>query len=386
MRVTFDIPVVVRARPGRSVNEKTVFGYEPIAVDVPELSDVDAPVVLRYTHTAERGFEQTEEFRGYNGSFYHHIGVQPAGRVGFPFRRQRLDDGMFDVQMSAMANEIDSVSKRWGTDATKHIAPADFADAVRRRLMDCPLAPIMGLDLKGEYEASLREQVDAFRRQITGIVIIDGKFHLPEDEPLLALTPLPAAGMESRVIRAADRGKADVMTVRGMALSAFGYFRFDEVETMRVEADRLTNGNGARERVRAIELLDQSFFSADADLMTLIGLGTMMRQRFAASLISHGFNDDEQIARVAEVLYKLPAGHLALYQRLVNGLEEVTQTGVVDELESAITEILNLPLHQRQNFVYSQTLGYYAHNILRRWNDREVRLDGTLLDRRPRMP
>jgi hypothetical protein len=385
MHVTFDIPVILRARPGRAVNEKTVFGYEPIAVDVPELSDVDAPVVLRYTNLGMRGVEFEEEFRGYNGSFYHHIGVQSAARISFPFRKQRLDDGLFDVQMTAMAAEVDRVSKSWSNEAVKHMAPSTFADAVRRRLMDCPLEPIIGMDLKGDYEASLRNQVDAFRRQISGIVIIDGRFHLPEDEPLLGLNLLPAAGMESRVIRAVDRYKADVMTVRGMALSALGYFRFDEVQNMRAEAARLTNGNGARDTVPTMEMLDQSFFSTDTDLVTLIGLGTMMKQRFAASLVSHDFNDDEQIGRVADLLYKLPTGHLSLYQSLVDGLEDAKQDGCADKLESAISDVLNLSEDQRQNFVYSQTLGYYAHNILRRWTDREVRFDGALLDS-PMMP
>lgn len=385
MRITFDVPVVLRARSGRAVHIKSVFGYEPIVMDVPELSDIDAPVVLRYTNVCSRGFEVKEEFRGYNGSFFHHIGVQPAAHVGFPFRRQRLDDGMFDTHMAAVATEAAKVTESWAHNAVKYMAPASFADAYRRRLMDCPLEPVAGMDLKGDYETSLRDQVNAFRRQIDGLVIIDGRFHLPEAEPLLALSTLPAAGMETRVVRAFERDSGNVMTAQGMALPALGYFRFDEAENMRSEADRLTNGNGARQTVRDIELLDQSYFSADADLLTLIGLGKTMRQRFAASLVSHEFTADEMIARVADVLYKMPAGHLALYQNLVNGIESVQQTGIVDDLETAITDILNLPNEQRENFVHSQTLGYYAHSILRRWNDREVRLDGSLLDR-PMMP
>ncbi|MDW9481765.1 hypothetical protein GOB57_24255 [Sinorhizobium meliloti] len=380
MQITFEVPVVIKARPGKAVNDKTVFGYEPIVIDVPELSDVDAPVVLRYTRVNANRYEQMEVFRGHDGALYHVIPLQPAARVGLPFRRQRVDDGVFDRQMAALSNEVDRISEGRGSDAAKHMAPAGFCDAVRRRVMDCPLEPIEGMNLKGDFEASLREQVEAFRRHLHGIVIIDGRFHLPEEEPLLALAPLPAAGVEARVVRAAERGGPDLLADRGLNLKAFGYFRFDEIESLRSEAARLTNGNPVRENFRHVDLIDPSLFQTDTPLLTLIGLGATLRQYFASSIVSHEADEGDRIARFADALYRLPTEQIVLYKNLVSGIEVAKQSGIADRLETALTDILDLPYEQRRQFVYSQTLGFYAHNIVRRWNDREVRLDGTLLD------
>ncbi|MCV9964137.1 hypothetical protein OIU34_19835 [Pararhizobium sp. BT-229] len=377
MLITFEVPVIVEAKPGRAVNERIVFGYEAVTVDVPILSAQDAPVALRYTRI--EGVEgRAEEFRGFGGCLYHDIPAQPSPRVGDQYQKYRSPDGLFDLQMAAATNTVDRMEKRSGSSAYKQMHPNSFADAMRRRVGQYKLEPLRDMDLRGDtVEQAITDQVADFRHRIRGMVIIENRFHLPEPEPLLALVPVWAGNVECRVVRAGEPPSS--LAKQGLEVQCLGYFRFDEMDRLEREAPILANGGTVERRVRDIEIADPSVLVADTDTLTLIGLAHTFAQFFAASLVvDEGLERDaERTDWMVAALSRLPVEQFALYKSLLHGIEIARVSGDTEELEGAVSRIVESPTGsvERRTFVYGNDIPRHAREIVRRWNDREVRLD-----------
>lgn len=377
MQITFEVPVIVEAKPGRAVNERIVFGYEPLTVDVPVLSSHDAPVALRYTRI--EGVEgKVEEFRGFAGRLYHDIEAKVSPWVGGLYERFRSPDGLFDLRMAAVAATVARMEKRSGTSAYKQMHPASFGDAVRRRVSQYKLEPVRDMDLRGEAVAqAIADQVDDFRHRIRGMVIVEDRFHLPEPEPLLALVPIWAGNVDCRAVRAGEPPSS--LAKQGFKLQCLGYFRFDEMGRLEEEAAIMANGGRVERSVRDVEIHGSSFLVADTDTLTLIGLGNAFAQFFAASLVvEEGLErDDERTDWMVTALSRLPLEQFALYKSLVHGIETARASGNTEELEAAIFRIVESPANsmERRAFFYGNDIPRHAVEIVRRWNDREVRLD-----------
>jgi hypothetical protein len=281
--------------------------------------------------------------------------------------------------MAAMATEIENIKKSWSTAAPRYIAPRSFEDIGKHGVMSVQLEPLASMDLKGDFEMALHIQLDAFRDIIRGLVIVDGKFHLPEAEPLLALVPVVGGDIHCRVLRAAERAAPGVLAGRGLELLSMGYYRLDEMDRLRTEATAISGDRGFREQFDDVEVLDSAICQADTDLLTLIELGATMRQYFASSLIPErdNWNDSERVSRMAETMYRLPLDQIVLFKCLVDGLEAAKLTGCGDQLEAALSTIVSSDdrSDDRRLFIHSGRIGEYAHRIMRRWEDREVKLD-----------
>lgn len=380
MQIIFEVPVVLQAKPGRAVNERTVFGYEAVAVEVPVLSENDAPVALRYTRV-EGVDRKVEEFRGHDGRLYHDIEARPSPRVEATFQRYRSPDGLFDKQMASVAAAIkqaDMQSSRTGSAAYKLMHPSSFADAVRRHASQCKLEQVKAMDLRGDgIEQAIAQQVDDFKHRIRGMVIVGDRFHLPEAEPLLVLVPVWAGNVECRAVRAGT--PPDSLANQGYEVQSLGYFRFDEFERMEAEAPVMANGGMVGIRVEGIDVIDPSVLSADTDMLTMIGLAQAFTRYFASSLVVDEKleNDDDRTKWMVDALSTVSVEQFALYKRLLRGLEAAHTSGDTDEMEAAVLQIIESAPGSaaRSAFVYEKGVGPRIREIVRRWNDREVTLD-----------
>ncbi|MBY3432855.1 hypothetical protein HFN89_01525 [Rhizobium laguerreae] len=377
MRITFEVPVIVEAKPGRAVNERMVFGYEAVEVEVPVISVQDAPVALRYIRI-EGNQGMPEEFRGHEGRLYHDIEARPLPRLEGIYQRHRSPDGLFDLQMAAIAHVIDRMEKRSGSSAYKQMHPNSFADAAKRRASHCRLEAVRDMELRRDgVERAIAEQVNDFRSRVGGMVIIDDRFHLPEAEPLLALIPAWAGNVDCRVVRSGT--PPNNLAKQGFQVQSLGYFRFDEMEKLEEEAPILANGGTVTWSVRGVETIDPGVHVTDTDTLTLVGLANAFTQYFASSLVV-----DEEIKRedgktdwMVSALSRLPVEQFAIYKSLLSGIEAARTRGDTDELEAAVCRIVESPAGsiERATFVYGEDVGRQALEIVRRWNDREVRLD-----------
>lgn len=379
MQITFEVPVVLKAKPGRAVNERTVFGYTPVTVDVPEVDARDAPVVLRYV-SPRSGVDFREEFRGYAGKLFHDLRAKPAERVSMNINRHRQSDDLFDPQWNivdeATKRVFESVGRDYLSHASAKMHPASYGNYHKHRHFEVVLEPISEMDLRGDFERDLNRQVEVFYRQVSGLVIIDGRFHRPEAEPLIRLKTGFSGDVVYEAVREAERGSPSLLAGRGNSVDTLGYFRFDDLGRLHEETEKMSVGHRVYRHVSDVEVLDDSYFEADADAMTLAELGSVFRQYFACSMLDEDEEFEQASARVARTLARLPIDQIALYQRLCAGIETVERGGDVAELEEAIMTIMESDHGsiERHLFVYGGSVARYAQQIVERWNDRKVDL------------
>jgi hypothetical protein len=382
MQITFEVPVVMKARPGRAINERTVFGYVPIILDVPVLDTADAPVVLEYDADRDSGITVHEKFRGYEGRFYHDIRATLSDRMSLGISRHRQPDGLFDAQrerIQAVASKIVAdAGKDFANLAATKMYPESFVDFQRHQRFEVALEPISGMDLKGDFSETVDEQVAAFARHASRLVIVDGRFHLPEAEPLISVKPGFAGDVRTVAVRESERMVPGTLVGHGRDMETLGYFRFDDLERLHEEMTAMAAGNRVMTSVHDIRVHDESLFEVNADALTLAELGAVFRNHFAASLAGSLLAEEEngvrEIAEFAGDLRRMPIEQLALYQRLCDGIDAVNANGETSSLEDAISRIVESPRGspERRFFVFSGNVARLAQRIMERWNDRTV--------------
>ena len=378
MQITFEVPVILLAKPGRAVNAKTVFGYHDVTLDIPVLDDEDAPVVLRYDTSDRNGSVSHEQFRGFEDQLYHSLPVAPADRVWVQVLKYPVPTVLFDEQLARLRKEYVRIGVSYsGAEIAARVYPPSFAEHIRHKRMECTLGPIEVMDLRGDFEADLVKQVDAFVAIASRLVIVDGQFHLPEPEPLLRIVTASLGDVKYEAVRAHEREVPGLLAGRGLNIDCLGYFRFDEFERMKLEGEAMANGHTFWGSVGNVEVLDGGFLSERADALTLVELAAVFRQYFACSMLDEDEDFNETSTRVARMLATLPIAQIALYQRLCEGMESVRNGGDPAELEEAVLTIMESDHDsmERHLFVYGGNVARYAERIVSRWNDRAVEAD-----------
>lgn len=377
MQITFHLPVVVYGSPGRTTNQRDVVGYVPVVHDVPVLTDHDAPLALSYIGLNENAFETAEELRCYEGGLIRAVTTMPAEVVTVQCKRHgRDEDGLFVTQLEHINEVVEKVRK---SGRGSLVAPQSFADFVFKWEESYEFAPLVELAVKGDYQINLNEQVDAFRNRIAKLVVVGDRFYLPEAEPVLKLTEW-FGDLHARVVRGAEKDAFGVVKGTGRELASLGYFRMDQEAEMNAEAQALNPGGRLLSHVKEISVYDPSLLVANVEAMTLAELAATFAQRFLTQLLEDDCSYEQKLSRLGKALAAVPASQIALYQRLVKGIDLFKSEGDVSELEAAVfavTESDPTSL-ERFYFFYRGNVSRYADEITRRWNDREVSLERDL--------
>lgn len=379
MNITFQVPVVLKARPGRSKNDRLVYGYHPIVIDVPVIDAHEAPVVLSYKTSDHNGWVKDEEFRGFSGELYHAVKAKPSETVALTVRRHRSADGLFDVQSDRIdaMNKIvvDSVGGNWSQAAAK-MHPQYYGEFIKHHSSEVELEPLSEMDLKGDFEREFDAQIEEFTNLAYRIVIIDGQFYLPEPEPLLRVVT-KFTGVAIEAVRHAARKEPGLLAGQGLTIDTLGYFRFDETDRLDEVIGALANGDTVLEKVTDIAVYDERYLSVDSEALSLVEMAAVFRQYFAHHFLVDGLDHDDNLDKVAKVLAKLPLAQLALYQKLCDGIEAVKDRGDTEMLEEAVMTIMESDRSsmERHLFVYGGLVSRYAEIITDRWNNRPVETD-----------
>lgn len=149
---------------------------------------------------------------------------------------------------------------------------------------------------------------------------------------------------------------------------------------MNAEAQALNPGGRLLSHVKEISVYDPSLLVANVEAMTLAELAATFAQRFLTQLLEDDCSYEQKLSRLGKALAAVPASQIALYQRLVKGIDLFKSEGDVSELEAAVfavTESDPTSL-ERFYFFYRGNVSRYADEITRRWNDREVSLERDL--------
>jgi hypothetical protein len=379
MQVTFHLPVLVYGMPGRTTNKRAVAGYVPLVRNIRVLSAHEAPVAVEFKHYDHNGTATKESLRGYEGTLLRHLSTLPSDVVDVQIGMHgHSKDGVFADQLSFIESEgvkktQKNVNGRQATHAV--VAPPAFADFICRWGWgsDYKFTPLSDLELKEGYEDQLSEQIDAFDRKLAKLVIIDGRFYLPEPEPVFKL--LDQYGSVTvdllRGERAADFG---IVKGSGTDLNALGYFRLDQQEYMLVEAEKLASGRDIVHLVEDVLVYDPSILVANTEAMTLTELAATFAQRFLTKILDGDCSYEEKLSRLGKELALLPVEQIITYQSLVAGIDRFKAEGDFSELEEAVFDVTESAPGSlnRFYFVYEGRVSQNAVEITRRWNDREV--------------
>lgn len=393
MQITFHLPVLVYGMPGRTTNRRAVVGYVPVVHDVPVLTDHDAPVAVAFTAADHNGFETREELRGYEGGLIRAIATLPSDTVSVTLDQQGHNkDGIFASQLAFIESEGKERTRKdvKGSAATHAVlAPPAFADFVCNWGPSYEFTPLADMALREGYEEALSQQVEAFRSKIAKLVVVNGRFHLPEPEPVFKLTQWHS-DVSIGLLRGDKAHSFGIAKGTGYDLGALGYFRMDQETEMLAEATVLAQGQRVSSSVKQVEVYDPSILVANVEAMTLTELAATFAQRFLTQILDDECSYEKRVSRLGKALASVPPDQFALYQRLVHGIDLFKSEGDTSLLEAAVlavTESDQTSL-ERFYFLYRGNVARYADEITRRWNDREVSFerDLNMATSSPRMP
>jgi hypothetical protein len=111
--------------------------------------------------------------------------------------------------------------------------------------------------------------------------------------------------------------------------------------------------------------------------MSLCEVAATFAQRFLTGLLPDDCSYEEKVSRMGRAMAEVPLAQIALYQRLVKGVEVFKRDGDTSELEASVMAVLESDKTslERFYFLYRGKVARCANEIARRWNDREVSLD-----------
>lgn len=383
MQITFNLPVLVYGMPGRTTNRRAVVGYVPVVHDIPVLTDHDAPVALAFTDADHNGFETREELRAVDGILIRAIATLPSDTVSVTLDQHGHNkDGIFADQLAFIASEGKERTREIvkGSGATHAIlAPPAFADFVFNWGQSYEFTPLADMALKEGYEDQLNKQVDAFRSKIANLVIVSGRFLLPEPEPVFMLSDRHGDVWVS-LLRGDQATSYGIAKGTGYDLGALGYFRMDQEAEMLAEATALAQGTRVSTSVKQVEVYDPSILVANVEAMTLAELAAAFVQRFLTQILDDECSYEEKLTRLGKALTAVPVEQFATYQQLVRGIDRFKAEGDASELEAAVFAVTESDPRSlnRYYFLYHGRVSRYADEITRRWNDREVSFERDL--------
>lgn len=382
MRVTFNFPVVVSGTPGRAREKRHVLCYVPVERDIQVLTDHDAPVALSYVESDVNAFKTKEEFRGYQGNLFHALPNETAAEVHYVLRHRLEDDDLFSETDKRVKRLLEWTTRNVGKSYAKGtLAPAGFAEFIGT-WGDAEYRPksLVDLQVKDYDEKDLLETVEAFKKKIENLVIIEGRFYLPEPEPVFKMTE-SFGDVSCNAVRSKNL-EFGIPKGNGRELPSLGFFRMDQQEEMLDEGRVLATTGKAYCSVSEITVYDSSLLTANTEAMSLCEVAAGFAQRFLTQLVPDYVDEQTNVVvHLGKAMAEVPVAQIALYQRLIKGVEVFKTQGDPSEVETAVMSVLESEVRALERF-YFLCQGNAARSavmIADRWNDRAVSLDHDFL-------
>nr|WP_250808346.1 hypothetical protein [Neorhizobium tomejilense] len=388
MRVSFDLPVIVKSRVGRTVAEKTVVATVPHVRDLPDLEPGSAPLALRFRQAAPT--LEDVEYRAYGGALWvscenglnsdrredytiHRFAVSPSPFFG---GRKSIDVRIKDILVSA---------EKGKRGPSQTLFPNSLVAYVTERTENCVLEPLVSLRLPSALDDQVSPQIEAFDRHLDEFAFIGGKLHRREPEPLIRLSPdgrwlsatVERRGYAARPIRLFEDVPRSV-----------GWFRMDSQCEMVDEAatilSRMGNPGPLENRIARIEIYDQGLLTATPESRGVYDVADAMRRHFQ-SVMSSDAPGEQPGAAMMRWMAKSSRRDIRYFKALSGKLRgETIQDDLPSDLEEAFLAMAEADPAEFANYTGSGNLRVFLEEVARRWRDRPLSLDipmtlGTLL-------
>jgi hypothetical protein len=359
-------------------DKRRVLCYVPVAHDVPVLTDHDAPIALSYVERDRNGIKTTEEFRAYEGNLFRAASTKPDAEVDFVLRNHPVDeDGLFTEAQAKIKGVMKWVSDIGKSYAKAMLAPSGFADMLGA-WGEAEYRPVALTDLqvKDYDERDLSNAVEEFRRKIARLVIVDDRFYLSEPEPVMRMTE-SHGDVFCHVVRSKYL-EFGIPKGSGRDLQSLGFFRMGQTDEMMAEGRVFATTGRVFSNVEDVTVYDPTILTANTEAMSICEVAAGFAQRFLTQLLPESVsNYPDTVALLGKAIGEVPLAQIALYQRLVGGVEVFKRDGVPSEVEAAVMAVLESDERaiERFYFLFQGNTSRFATEITRRWNDREVSLE-----------
>lgn len=379
MRLEFELPVVVRAKYGRATTEKTVMGFIPHVAELNEYGSSDAPLALAFQQTTAE--DQTTErvaYRAVDGWLWANTGIDAIGQT-FSMNLGSVDIAPFFDGRRGIAEKIGAVIDRMSDhkrQPAQRLGPNSLVVHVVENGSFYRFEPLMGMRLDGDIGDQVIPQIEAFDVLLADFVVIDGRIHRKEREPLIRLFP-DGMSLSARVERQGHARRS--IRVQNTMPRSVGWFRMDDRDGMAEEADVLLSAMGIpgslNDLIEGIEVHDRTLLRAAPEAIAVFDVADAMRRHFHAVMSRDG-DGEEHGAALARWLSKA-AGRDVRFFKAISGKfrGDAADDELPPDLEEAFMTMADDETGDYENFTGSDRLKLFAREVARRWKDRPVSLD-----------
>jgi hypothetical protein len=377
MRVTFELPVVVKSRIGRASVKRTVIATVPHSVDIAEVAWSEAPPALEYRQYAHS--RESVAYRGYGGMLWTDCGydVSAAREDRYLVRRFEACRSPFfggrkgiDTRVKD-ALELAAKSKHR---PAQTLFPDSAVSYVADRRDSCGLEPLASMRLPDGLDAQVEPQIADFDRRVEEFIIIGGVLHRREPEPLIRLFP-DGRFISARIER---RGHASTpIRTTGHVPRSVGWFRIDDHRSMLEEARAIlsrTGGDPLADRIEHIKVHDGSLISSMPESIGVYDVADALRRHFHETMSSDGAGELPG-SSLMRWMAKSSSRDIRYFKALTGRLRgEAIRDELPADLEEAFMAIAESEPSEFKNYTGDGVLRVFVEEVARRWRDRPMTL------------
>jgi hypothetical protein len=371
MRVEFMVPVIVSAKPKRAKENKTVIGAVYRTVDIPEVTEANAPVVVSSYFPADEndnGDLIYREYRELDGHLY--VDITEDGNVS-----QKPTITKYVKVLPPYEGVERLFSNILGTMPNKDIKGAVYPSVTAAEVINGDIKSFAGLETLGLTdidERTLELFLSVFDHEASKLLLVDGKFHLRERPPVFeVIQHYSSRGNRTEIKPSRRNGDGSLVKYNDPDRmgTPIALFQFDQLGSAVAFAEALGDPVGLTE-TEAITVEQDAAVHFNAASATINAIAVAMNDAIAWPI-----NGD---TRGRELLNLLTVEVMHAYHRLEAILPGLDEENIPEELVEIVESVLVLPPKQRQLFITdgrASPASIWA--ALQLWHERPVELSLT---------
>lgn len=209
MKLEIEYPMILDAVPPRSVNTRTCIVMDVTTIDIPEYSERDAPIAIQTRSTKADAGMMVRRYRSANGDLFLEATAPQltAGRCTYElsFDDETKHSPIFHGELQPKVVKLIRNKCFYVSAAKSVLYPEEVIKTFssHRNSYEGDITPALTLPLLDEVrfakidESQISSAREAFRERLSGVILIDGTFHIRQPEPVYvawALPPGPSVG------------------------------------------------------------------------------------------------------------------------------------------------------------------------------------------------
>lgn len=390
MRIEIEVPIVVYGKQKTSQALRWAFASVPQVFDIPEYSTSDVQNVLSITEEREEDVLRHDYF-GVQGQ--EQLYTVRSGTYGseeakaFHWNRYKPEQchPFFETVQEQVQERLSEVARAHNHSTAKHVFPESIgtyrdewdADHASFRFSTLP-----EIGIRHFYEDSVDQQIETFARRMERFICVDGIIMVTEQEPAIGLVGYTGFGRTVRPQLILRREPTELVNLDDWSLEKpMGFLAisdFDSVDERVAEiAETLASSDLSKDAsILNVEVHDQSYLKLSGEALTLVASADLARRSFLEAI--GVWHHKDAVARnvMQTKLLGLGTSQLDTFQKLVAGLQSSDESHASEELETAVSLILETPAPSgMENPFGNERIILHLASSMERWQDRFVDLD-----------